>query len=309
MDITILLWFQKIRIMLGPAAETAVSFLSDLAGAGSISLLLYLFWAKDRKNGRYFLLVMIISVFLNQFLKVTFTVFRPWILWPDINPAEAALKHATGYSFPSGHTQCACAACFSILMKTDRQEYRRERIFMVFTAVFTGFSRMYLGVHTPQDVLAGAAVSAFSAYAGLLIESLMNDPAKRRYCIAAGMILAAASAYYTLTKIYPGNYVNGAISLNPSGMITDSLMHIGASAGGFCFLCSREDSIPAADKEYRLILKAAVSIILLAALSTLIITVINIPLNYYAALLAGTFAGGAAAVTLVPEYVFDRPLS
>lgn len=100
------------------------------------------------------------SGLLVQSMKITFQVPRPWILDPDFTPVKSAVSHATGYSFPSGHTQGGTCLFAPLALKT------RNRILKVlFTAAFLliGFSRMYLGVHTPKDVLAALTVSlAFS---------------------------------------------------------------------------------------------------------------------------------------------------
>ena len=75
----------------------------------------------------------------------------------DINRIlEEAREAASGYSFPSGHTQTAVGT-FGAIARTSRNAAVRWGCIIL--AVLVGFSRMYVGVHTPADVLVGAAIS------------------------------------------------------------------------------------------------------------------------------------------------------
>ncbi len=114
------------------------------------------FWCIDKKSGYFLLYISFLGGTVNQFLKLIFCVPRPWVLDPDFKIVESARDAATGYSFPSGHTQSAAGMFFGIA------RFRREtwiRIVCVFMALLVGFSRMYLGVHTPADVLTSLGVA------------------------------------------------------------------------------------------------------------------------------------------------------
>ena len=92
---------------------------------------------------------------LMQVYGLVFCVQRPWVLDSRIEPNESALEEATGYSFPSGHTQSGITVfgCLALRFRT-----LAFRIFCVICAVMIGVSRMYLGVHTPADVLTSFAI-------------------------------------------------------------------------------------------------------------------------------------------------------
>ena len=110
---------------------------------------LLLFWCIDKRQGYYVFLVGAVGTICNQFLKLAFRIPRPWVLDPDFQIVEAARADATGYSFPSGHTQNVVGTTASLF--ACRKE-KWVRIVCVVLMLLVPFSRMYLGVHTPLDV-------------------------------------------------------------------------------------------------------------------------------------------------------------
>lgn len=93
-------------------------------------------------------------------LKKVFNRTRPYIA----HPGDITLKESPGPtdpSFPSGHTSFAFAAATSLSLAVPKW-YVIAPSFLYAGAV--GYSRMYLGVHYPSDVLGGAVVGVGSAY-------------------------------------------------------------------------------------------------------------------------------------------------
>ena len=103
---------------------------------------LLVFWCIDKWEGYYLLSVGLTGTVINQFLKLWFRVPRPWV-------KESARAEATGYSFPSGHTQSSVGV-FGSAARWHRQ--KAVRTVCVLLCVLVPLSRMYLGVHTPADV-------------------------------------------------------------------------------------------------------------------------------------------------------------
>ena len=68
---------------------------------------IFMLWCMDKKQGYFILLTGFFGVYFNQFLKITCRIPRPWVLDPQFTIVESARAEATGYSFPSGHTQTA----------------------------------------------------------------------------------------------------------------------------------------------------------------------------------------------------------
>ncbi|MBQ3192877.1 MAG: phosphatase PAP2 family protein [Oscillospiraceae bacterium] len=114
---------------------------------------LIVFWCVDKKKGYYVMSVGFIGTMVNQFLKLFCAVPRPWVLDPEFTIVEQAREAATGYSFPSGHSQSAVGTFGSLAAVTKNKWLRGIWIGI---CVLVPLSRMYLGVHTPMDVLVGS---------------------------------------------------------------------------------------------------------------------------------------------------------
>jgi undecaprenyl-diphosphatase len=127
-----------------------------------IVLGLIFFWCINKKEGYYLLSIGFIGTVINQFLKLWFRVPRPWVKDKNFTIVESAREAATGYSFPSGHTQTSVGLFGGIARAT---KIRALRMGMIVLAVLVALSRMYLGVHTPADVLVSVAVALFLVFA------------------------------------------------------------------------------------------------------------------------------------------------
>ena len=113
-------------------------------------LALILFWCVDKWKGYYLLSTSFLGTILSQSLKMLCRVPRPWE--NGLSVVKSAEAGATGYSFPSGHTQGAACTYFGIARMTKRSWLRW---LMAAVVLLVGFSRMYLGAHYPSDVGVG----------------------------------------------------------------------------------------------------------------------------------------------------------
>ena len=119
-------------------------------------LAMIFFWCVDKKRGYLLLCVGFLGTVTNQFMKLWFRIPRPWVLDPEFTILEGAREAAAGYSFPSGHTTSAAATFGSIAATAGKRKTVWGCVILV---VLVGLSRMYIGVHTPLDVIAGALTS------------------------------------------------------------------------------------------------------------------------------------------------------
>ncbi|MBQ6052369.1 MAG: phosphatase PAP2 family protein [Clostridia bacterium] len=124
------------------------------------------YWCVNKIEGYYLLAVGGLGAIVNNFLKMIFTVPRPWVIDPDFTIVEAARAGATGYSFPSGHTQCSVGLYGGIAMWNKN---KAVKIVAIVLCLLIPFSRLYLGVHTPLDVGVGFAIAVVFAVAGYFI--------------------------------------------------------------------------------------------------------------------------------------------
>lgn len=182
-----------------PFLDAVFGLITELGGETLyMALAIAVYWCVSKGLGFYILTTGFVGTIANQFLKLCFRIPRPWVLDPDFEIVESARTAATGYSFPSGHTQNAFSSfgCLGMWAK------KGWRVLCFAIVVLIGFSRMYLGVHTPLDV--GVAF-ILGLVLMLVLYPLFRDieeHPKRMYAVIAGM-LALTIAYLCYAELWP----------------------------------------------------------------------------------------------------------
>lgn len=120
-------------------------------------LLTLLYWSVDKQIGRTLSLLIILNGAVNGILKALIQGARPF--WFD---EALALGETASYGAPSGHMQLATIFIFFLAMKLN---HTAVWVLAFIYAFLMGFSRVYLGLHFVQDVVAGAAVATFFLFA------------------------------------------------------------------------------------------------------------------------------------------------
>ena len=153
-----------------------------------------LFWCVNKRTGYYAFLVGLFGTVGNQWLKIACRIPRPWVLDPNFTIVESARAAATGYSFPSGHTQNAVGTFGAMALRTEQKWVRGVCIALI---VLVPFSRMYLGVHTPLDV--GVAFLMAAALLALFYPVFRSEQAMAKgmpWLLSAAVLLAVAFTFY-----------------------------------------------------------------------------------------------------------------
>jgi len=182
-------------------------FFSTVTQLGEETLFIILgiifFWCINKYEGYYLLCIGFLGTIINQFLKITCRIPRPWVKDKSFTIVESARAGATGYSFPSGHTQSSVGIFGGI---ARWQKNKIIRIICVAIAVLVPISRMYLGVHTPLDV----GVSVISALLLIfvlhpLVEKSVEKPFLLRILFAVMTLLSLGYLLYVNLYNFPSD--------------------------------------------------------------------------------------------------------
>ena len=185
---------EKLRLPVLNELMLGVTLLGDEIAFLTVALVV--FWCVDKRRGYYLVSVGFVGTVTSQFMKLACRIPRPWVRDPDFTILEAAREGAGGYSFPSGHSQSAVGT-FGSIARTEKNRWIRR--LCVAMAVLVPFSRMYVGVHTPADVLVGSAISLVLIFA-LHPVVFREDGKGMKWLIA--VMLAVAMAYLLYVELW-----------------------------------------------------------------------------------------------------------
>lgn len=231
MDIEYLLMLQNLRSALGGNLDEFFNAVSKVSVGVMMLLPCVVFWSVDKKWGWRFLSVRWLGEVVNGLVKLTACVYRPWIRSALIEPAGDSKVAAGGYSFPSGHTMCAVATYGTASVS----QYKKRKWLSVVCWVMillTMFSRNFLGVHTPQDVVVGLFETALLLFLVLFIAKRIEGNDRRIDILSlCGIGVLIAAVAYILLKPYPMDYVDGALLVDPQKMMNDTFKGCGGFLG------------------------------------------------------------------------------
>lgn len=193
----LLYFFEGLR---NPVCDAFFSLITHL-GEETVFIVvgILFFWCIDKWDGYYLFTVGLMGTVINQFLKLWFRIPRPWVRDPEFTIVESARAEATGYSFPSGHTQSAIGTFGGIARLNNRPWVR---VLCIAACVLIPLSRMWLGVHTPADVGVSIVVGLVLVF-GLYPLVRKAQTSKTTMRLLMGMLIAFAAAFLVFVYIYP----------------------------------------------------------------------------------------------------------
>lgn len=227
MDMTYLLWLQDFRVSINDALTPFLEELSLFALTWLVFVPVFVYWCMNKRDGLFLFVSMGISWFFNGVVKLTVCAYRPWIRDPRIVPAGDAIKTAGGYSFPSGHTMWSSPVYGGVAVLA-RKRAAWLSCLCVILILLTAFSRNYLGVHTPQDVVVGTTLGLFAVW---IASKILAHPEKENIILVTGLVLCVLDLVYVMNKSYPMDYVDGKLLVDPVKMMNDTFHGIGMMAG------------------------------------------------------------------------------
>ncbi len=234
MDIQYLLFLQDLRAATGGVLDGFMELVTKLGETAILTIALALvYWCIDKREGIFLMFSLYSNRVVNGFAKITACVYRPWIRDPRVTPVPAAMADATGYSFPSGHS--ANATSFWGGLSAEKRLAKPIRILLILLVLLIGFSRNYLGVHTPQDVIVSLILGVITLWvARRVLDMLEEHPERDVWVLAAGVVICALLIVYASVKSYPVDYdAAGNVIVEPSKMAADSYKNAGMGLGFF----------------------------------------------------------------------------
>lgn len=205
-----LYWLESIR---NPVLDALFALITHL-GEETFFLVIaiFFFWCINKREGYFILITGLVGTVANQMAKLFFRIPRPWVLDPNFDIIESARAEATGYSFPSGHTQNIASTYGAIAAYNPT---KRKTAVCVTIIVLVAFSRMYLGVHTPLDVVV-SLLFAFALVLALRPLFATEERFKRSmpWVVIGSVVLSLLFLGYVLfissdSALDPANYQSG----------------------------------------------------------------------------------------------------
>ena len=241
-QIDVLLFLQKIRIS---CPEIIDKFFLSITVIGEFWLPTLIcaicYWCIDFRGGVYLFSLETFNAFLAHLFKMIACVYRPWILDNRMQPSKLAVPFAKGYSFPSGHSAMSSSVVGGIAFLTRKNKLLCA--LMILLVLLVGFSRLWLGVHTPQDVVCGLSIGLVLIFA---VNYIINwaEKDKNRYLyllVGIDIIVALFLIYIYCFNTYRIDYVSGKILVDPEKLKYVTTVIYGYALGliNGCFICRR----------------------------------------------------------------------
>ncbi|MDA0700677.1 MAG: phosphatase PAP2 family protein [bacterium] len=156
-----------VQSIAAPWLDVLMTWVTDLGSQEAyVALMVVTYLAIDARAGRTIGVALMLSFMLNQYAKGAFDTPRPFTLDPSVARTERAVAGALGPGFPSGHAQSSVTFWILAAVLARRAWFTGAAILIV---AAVAFSRVYLGVHVPLDVVGGLALGALVVAAAVAV--------------------------------------------------------------------------------------------------------------------------------------------
>lgn len=155
------------------------------------------FWSISKRMGYVMGVSFFLSSLVVQGMKIIFRIPRPWVADPNFYPVQGVVSEATGYAFPSGHTQNAAALLGSLGIQIKQN---LVKIILFSLVLLVAFSRLYLGVHYLLDVVVSlllTGVIVFFAY-----KFLAKEPESKKKELTLPLIILSCAVMVMMLIAY-----------------------------------------------------------------------------------------------------------
>lgn len=272
-----LLFLQNVREASPSFVNSIFVFISEVLVASFVLIPALVYWCGNKKTGQWMLLNYSGAYMMNQIVKNSVCLYRPWIRDPRLHLADEAIKSATGYSFPSGHTTLTTATMESLAVWQ-----RKKKWVVVVCTLFiflVAFARNWLGAHTQYDVITAIIETSIVIIVNIfLCRYFENKTDKSVLLLIIGLVVVALIMVYLQFKPYPMDYDSeGNLICDPYKMLTDCYTGAGLLSGflvgWFCEskLVKFDDEAPAKSKVLRGIIGSVILILLYLVILPLIL--------------------------------------
>lgn len=214
MDLDYLIFLQGLRETYG--GETLFTLISALPKSPlTAAIPAILFWCINKPAGIFLLFNATCGRVINELIKGTLCVYRPWFKDVELIPSEVAQANSSSWSFPSGHTQFA-TAIYGGFAFFYRKTLPKLIVPCAAIVLLVAFSRNFLGVHTPQDVLFAILYSVGLFFVAEKILAWIGRDTERQFIFfIVGLVVVAAIFMYLYFKPYPEEIFNGQLIVDP----------------------------------------------------------------------------------------------